>query len=267
VLKFNNGLTSAGVAATDPVGRQLNLSEGEQGWKNLLRELPSLADVFDSAKPVTPFIYQPRIAFQSRVVTGQRWAMLPSAAGVIDPLLSTGFPLTLLGMERLARILARHGPSLSSVSELQAYEQLTKLELETTAQLVAALYSSMDRFDLFSELTLLYFAAASFSETVRRLNKPGLADSFLLCKHPVFFRQLLECCERAAQTRTPAETLDLQKLIRRAIEPFEVAGLTNRERHPWFPALVSDLYSAAPKIGVSEGEIKRMLEECGLEQE
>ena len=210
VLKFNNGLTSAGVAATDPVAQRLNLSEGEQGWKNLLRELPSLADIFDSAKSVTAFIYQRRIAFQCGVITGQHWAMLPSAAGVVDPLLSTGFPLTLLGIERLARILAGPGLSLSAASELQRYAQLTELELETTAHLVAALYSTMDRFDLFSELTLLYFAAASFSETARRLNKPGLADSFLLCKHPVFMRQLLDCCSRATHTRTPAETVNFQ---------------------------------------------------------
>ena len=38
---------------------------------------------------------------------GDGWAMLPSAAGVIDPLLSTGFPLTLLGIGRLVDLLER----------------------------------------------------------------------------------------------------------------------------------------------------------------
>ena len=32
--------------------------------------------------------------------------MLPSAAAFIDPLFSTGIPLTLLGIERLAEMLA-----------------------------------------------------------------------------------------------------------------------------------------------------------------
>ena len=38
-------------------------------------------------------------------MTGGSWALLPSAAGVIDPLLSTGFPLTLLGIQRLLKVL------------------------------------------------------------------------------------------------------------------------------------------------------------------
>ena len=40
----------------------------------------------------------------------RRWALLPSAAGVIDPLLSTGFPLTLLGILRLVDLLERTSP-------------------------------------------------------------------------------------------------------------------------------------------------------------
>jgi FADH2 O2-dependent halogenase len=266
VLKFNNGITSAGVAATEPLANQLNLRAGEAGWKNLLQELPSLAEIFHSAKAVVPFIHQPRVSFQSSVVTGKRWAMLPSAAGVVDPLLSTGFPLTLLGIERLAGILRRHGTGLSCTNELQDYGRLTTRELETTAQLVAALYSTMDRFNLFRELSLLYFAAASFSETARRLNKPALADSFLLCKHPVFGPELLACCRRATQAPMEAEAADLQKKVQHAIEPFEVAGLTDRARHPWYPALVSDLYAATAKLSVSEMEIRMMLKECGLEQ-
>lgn len=266
VLKFNNGLTSAGVAATEQLADKLNLHTGEAGWKNLLRELPSLAEIFQSAKAVVPFIHQRRVSFQSSVVTGQRWAMLPSAAGVVDPLLSTGFPLTLLGIERLAGILQRHGTGLSSSNELQEYGRLTTRELETTAQLVAALYSTMDRFSLFRELSLLYFAAASFSETARRLNKPALADSFLLCKHSVFGPELIACGRRAAKAGTEAEAADLQNAIRAVIQPFEVAGLTDRTRHPWYPALVSDLYAAAPKLGVSEADIRMMLKECGLEK-
>ena len=60
--------------------------------------------------PTLPFVHAPRLAFRSARVAGPAWALLPSAAGVIDPLLSTGFPLTLLGILRLVDLLERTSP-------------------------------------------------------------------------------------------------------------------------------------------------------------
>lgn len=264
VLKFNNGLTSAGIAATDPLANAFELHSGEPAWQKLLQQLPSLAEIFGSARAVVPFFHQPRLAFQSGVVTGRFWALLPSAAGVIDPLLSTGFPLTLLGVMRVARLLQSHWQRPTFRSGLDEYAHLTTLELETTARLVGALYATMDRFEVFKELSLLYFAAASFSETARRLGKPQLADAFLLCRHPVFFAQLEHICARANQSLTAGQTGNLVESIRAAIEPFDVAGLADPARHPWYPAATADLMRAAPKLGSTEREITTMLLKCGL---
>jgi FADH2 O2-dependent halogenase len=255
VLKFNNGLTSAGVAATTPVAERFNFRSGEAAWRNLLRELPSLNKSFDSARAVIPFVWQPRVAFQSAAVAGRHWALLPSAAGVVDPLLSTGFPLTLLGVHRLARLLkTKSDPHFHS--KLDDYARITALELETTARLVGALYATMNRFDSFKELSLLYFAAASFSEAARRLGKANLSQDFLFCRHPVFATQLRELCGPRSD--------DLQKRVRQAIEPIDVAGLTDRSRHPWYPALAADLFSNANKLESSRSEIALMLEKCGI---
>ena len=46
---------------------------------------------------------------------------------------------------------------------------------------------------LFKRLTALYFAAASYSEAARRLNKPHLAPGFLLHAHPTFGPELQAC--------------------------------------------------------------------------
>lgn len=254
VLRFNNGLTSAGVAATEALAERLQLRSGAAGWRNLLRELPSLAETFASARATLPFVWQPRIAFQSAVVVGRRWALLPSAAGVIDPLLSTGFPLTLLGVQRLARLL-REFEAPKFTAGLDEYGRLTTCELEATARLVKALYARMDRFDAFKELSLLYFAAASFAEAARRLRKPALAPGFLLSQHPEFGPRLRELCE--------AEAVEDGR-IRSAIAPFDVAGLSERSRDPWYPADPSDLLRHAAKLGASEGEIRTMLARCGL---
>src|SRR6185369_2409006 len=105
VLRFNNGITSAGVASTDTVAEQFEFKSGAMVWERLLQRLPSVAGVFRDAHPIRPFIHVPPLAFQSNIVAGSRWALLPSAAGFVDPLLSTGFPLTLLGVTRLGRLL------------------------------------------------------------------------------------------------------------------------------------------------------------------
>ncbi len=264
VLKFNNGITSAGVAATEPLARELNFSSGEPAWRRLLGRLPSLAESFGAARAVTPFIHLPRLAFRSGVVVGSRWVLLPSAAGFVDPLLSTGFPLTLLGVRRIAELLRSHWQRPSFAAELERYAAITLEELDAAAGLVGALFATMDRFDLFRELSLLYFAAASFSETARRLNKAHLADSFLLCRHPVFGNQFRQICEAAKQITSAGATAEVARRIRDAIAPFDVAGLTDRSRFPWFPALTSDLFSNATKLGAEQQEIAAMLQRCGL---
>ncbi len=240
VLKFNNGITSAGVAATDAVANALDFRSGEPAWRRLLEQLPSLGEIFGPSKATMPFIHQPRLAFQSSVISGSRWAMLPSAAGVIDPLLSTGFPLTLFGVARIGRLLTNHWQCPAFTSELESYAQLTAFELESTANLVGALYAAMDRFDLFKQLSLLYFAAAHFSETARRSGQAHLADSFLLCRDPIFSCELRQICEAATQPLSSNAAEELAERVRRAIKPFDVAGLTDPSRGPWYPALDPD---------------------------
>ncbi len=87
VLKFNNGITSAGVAAKVAVANGLDFKSGEPGWRRLLERLPSLGEIFEPAKTVIPFVHSPRLAFRGTEVAGSHWALLPSAAGFVDPLL------------------------------------------------------------------------------------------------------------------------------------------------------------------------------------
>ena len=168
---------------------------------------------------------QPRLAFRTRQVCGPGWALLPSAAGVIDPLLSTGFPLTLLGIERLVGILERTTAGAERDAALRGYEEATINELDVTEQLVAALYANMADVPVFKRLTLLYFAAASYSEAARRLNTPDLAPGFLLHAHPGFGPELRACAAIALTIPGGPARDALLDRIDRAIEPFDTAGL------------------------------------------
>jgi FADH2 O2-dependent halogenase len=264
VLRFRNGITSAGVAATQPVAARLGFSQGAPAWQRLLQCLPTVHDQFASAVVERPFIHAPRLAFRSGAITGPRWALLPSAAGFVDPLLSTGFPLALLGVTRLAAIFERDWDSPRLGPALATYALHTEEELLATARLIGSLYANMANFPLFVSLSLLYFAAASFSETARRLGRPHLASSFLLHDHPDY--QIQPLLERARLVRNQEESQTLSGDILRAIEPFNVAGLGEPRRRNWYPADAGDMLRGAPKLGADRDEVAHLLERCGFQR-
>jgi FADH2 O2-dependent halogenase len=264
VLKFNNGITSAGVAATDKLASRLRLSEGSAAWQRLLDLIPNLKNQFANSRAVQPFTYMPRVSFRSNAVAGKRWALLPSAAGFVDPLLSTGFPLTLLGVSRLAGIIERDWDKPEFAASLQSYASQTDNELVAAADLIAALYASMDRFPVFAALSMLYFAAASFSESARRLGKVRLARSFLLHDDPHFGAAMRRCCQRATNACTQLEIDELAKEISQSIEPINIAGLANSHRRNWYPVDANDLLNSAAKLDSTKKQISQLLDNSGF---
>jgi FADH2 O2-dependent halogenase len=264
VLRFNNGMTSAGVAATKEASSRLGLQEGEVAWRRLIHSIPTLMEQFAEARSETGFTFVSRLSFMTSRVCGARWAMLPSAAGFVDPLLSTGFPLTLLGVGRLAHILSSDWTSLDFRSNLQAYEQQTIAELLATSRLVAALYATMGNFAVFRSIGLLYFAAASYSETVKRLGKPHLATSFLLHDDPGFGPRCRALLDRALHLSSKNESAILCRDILDAIEPLDVASLSNPKRRGWYPVDAGDLLRSAAKVGATAEEIENMLHSCNF---
>jgi FADH2 O2-dependent halogenase len=263
MLRFNNGITSAGAALTGALAEQIHATDGAPAWSRLLGLLPSVREQFAGARVVRPWNHAPQLAFRTATVCGPNWALLPSAAGVIDPLLSTGFPLALLGVHRLLDVLEMPaGPAREAA--LRDYERVTLAELDATELLVAALYASMDDVPLFKRLTLLYFAAASFSEAARRLNRSELAPGFLLHAHPLFGPELQGCCEIALTCPRGAARDALFARIDRAIDPVDVAGLLDRSRGSWYPARGSDLVAHSAKLHATRAEIERLLERCGF---
>ena len=264
VLRFGNGITSAGVAATGLVASELRFDDGAAAWGRVLQQIPALREQFAMAREEQAFIHIPRLRFRSGAIAGPRWALLPSAAGFVDPLLSTGFPLALLGIERLAATLEQDWGSAAFESRLQNYAEKTDRELLATARLVAALYATMNNFPVFVALSLLYFAAASYSEAARRLGKPHLASSFLLCEHPVFGKASAALFERAQRPMTRPESAELIRDVLTAIEPFNVAGLGRRERGNWYPVEARDLLENAHKLEATRQEVLAMLARCGF---
>jgi tetracycline 7-halogenase / FADH2 O2-dependent halogenase len=261
VLRFNNGLTSAGVSATPRLARELRLEEGEPAWRRLLARFPTIARQFEGSRAVRPFVYRPKLPYRAGAAAGDDWALLPSAAAFVDPLLSTGFPLTLLGVTRLARAIETSWGRDSLRANLSEYARRILFEADAAALLVSALFSSLGDFPLFAAFSKLYFAAASFSEAERRLSRNPPGRSFLCADHPTFGPAFRDSC-RAALDRESRR--DLLRRVDQAIEPLDVAGLGDASRRNWHPVLASDLVTGAVKLSAAPAEVEALLERTGF---
>jgi FADH2 O2-dependent halogenase len=250
VLRFNNGITSAGVAATQAVAAELALSDGERAWQRLLGRLPRLQAHFKHVTACQPFRHMPSMSFRSRTIVGHRWAMLPSAAGFVDPLLSSGFSLTLRGIERLAQVL-------NGAADLRSYAQHTEADLLTVSRLIGALYATMGNFPAFTAVSLLYFAAVSFSETAHRLGKPHLAPGFLLPNSEPLL-------DRASMLNGEDDTRAFTGDVRRLIEPFNLGRFGDPACQNRYPVRAEDLLEAGPKLGANREELLAMLAKAGF---
>ncbi|MCC7194684.1 MAG: FAD-dependent oxidoreductase [Gemmatimonadaceae bacterium] len=263
VLPFDNGITSVGLAATAPLAAELRLSDGAAAWGRLLALYPSLHDQFAGAAPTREFTWAPQLAFASEQAAGAGWAMLPSAAGIVDPLLSTGFPLTLLGVQRVAAAVSDHWGSPTALSAaLSSHAVRTGAELDVTARLVGALYGAFSDWPRFTALSHLYFTAATYTESARRLGKPGLAgDGFMMSGHPTFGPAYNRCLSLAA---SGASTDAVIAAVRDATEPVNVAGLLDDSRHNWYPCNAASMLAGAAKLDSAREEVAAMLQRCGF---
>ena len=89
---------------------ELRLSEGEPAWRRFLAQASRRSPRSSRRHGRFASSRGCRASPTERAGrAGEGWAMLPSAAAFIDPLFSTGIPLTLLGIERLAETWRRGG--------------------------------------------------------------------------------------------------------------------------------------------------------------
>ncbi len=262
VLRFNNGITSAGVSVLPDLAAELRLSDGAPAWDRILQRLPAVARQFKEARAIREFTHLPRMPFHSRIVPGVRWALLPSATGFVDPLLSSGFTLTLLGIERLATLLAK--PGFPDREELAVFALETDRDLLAAGRMIGALQSHYGRPEEFSRLLMLYFAAASFSETARRLGRPHLAPGFLLRGHPEFGPASASLLQEASLQPGIAAGAAFFERIQKTVGPVNVGGWFEAGRTRWHPVETGPLFQAARRLESTEDEIDELLARAGF---
>jgi FADH2 O2-dependent halogenase len=238
VLRFNNGVTSAGVMY-DGERRPPDDGRGpEEEWAALLGRYPSLRRQFARARPVQPWTRTGRVQRRARNVAGADWAMLAHAAYFLDPLFSSGNAHTLLTIERLARAFAAHWGRTSLADELASYETTLLREVDFVDRLVHGAYQAFAHFELLASFTMYYFAGAIFSEERRRQGRADERDEFLMSHDPHFrasltrgYERLLEIVENAG----PATTAEFVRLVANDIAPYNTVGLCDPAKQQMYP--------------------------------
>jgi FADH2 O2-dependent halogenase len=263
MLQFNNGITSAG-ASLRHTGNGPAPTASEE-WKQLLECNPILRAQFAEANAVEPWRTLRKLAFRCTNFVGQRYILLPAAAGFVDPLLSTGFALNLLGILRLAEGFRETATTTRSPSPhlLQEYERSTTADLRAAEMLVGTMLKHLDRPQIFRGLSKLYFAAASFTEVSVRLGSL-LKPSFLLRDNKEFFDAVQLICRKAASPLNSTDEKALLAEIHETIEPINIAGLTRRDREVSYPVDFDDLIQNASKVGSTPDAVRRWLRSSGF---
>jgi FADH2 O2-dependent halogenase len=248
VLRFGNGVVSAGVAVEDWLASELRLSDGEAAWARLLARYPSVAVQFADARPIREFTWMPRLAYRAAEAAGARWALLPSAAAFVDPLFSTGIPLTLLGIERLARELEQNPQR----PDFRGSADRALADADLTARFIAGSYAAFGAFERFSAYSMFYFVSASFSEMARRLGSPRVPRAFL-CGDSTDFTDALVRLSPAFDARHDPDAYSRD--VCRAVNDWNIAGLCDPARQNWYGVDLDDTVRGAGKLGLTEAQV------------
>jgi FADH2 O2-dependent halogenase len=222
-LRFDNGVTSVGfVLESDP----LDVPPADE-WQTLLQRYPALQQQFTAAEIVAPpqgLRSTGRLQRRWVPAAGPDWVLLPSTAGFIDPLHSTGIAHSLFGVRRLVHLLERHWGRESLEAALADYDRAVQQELTLIDDLVAAAYAARHEFAVFVAAAALYFTAVT---TCERRCLEGEVPAFLAADDAAL-ADVLRCLSRqiiTAARRGAACAPELIATVRAAIRPWNRVGL------------------------------------------
>ncbi|MGZ0701151.1 NAD(P)/FAD-dependent oxidoreductase [Pseudomonas piscis] len=155
VIPFNNHPQSTNQLCS--VGFQFNHAKyrpteaPEVEFRKLLKKYPAIAEHFKEAVNAREWIYAPRINYRSTQCVGDRFCLLPQAAGFIDPLFSRGLITTFESILRMA-------PKVLEAARTHDWQRAHFIDVEqhclnavsTNDQLVSCSYEAFKDFHLWN---------------------------------------------------------------------------------------------------------------------
>lgn len=201
-LPFDDGTTSVGMVWDAATLQQMGLSGTtslEKQWADLIRESPILKQQFESADVIRPdegVVTTGRLQRLTTQAAGDDWAALPSTAGCVDPLHSTGIAHALFGVRRLADILLNSSGHSKTIRLARYSEQLIN-EFKWIDELVECCYVARSDIRLWFYATLLHFCSVT-SQEKKTADKRSSQESFLRADDQRFREVFREARSRIA---------------------------------------------------------------------
>lgn len=144
-----NPLTSVGLCV-DPE-RFPGEDDPEAEFRRIVARFPSIARQLAGARAVRPWVSTPRIQYSSHRVCGDRFFLLPHAAGFVDPLFSGGLALTVATLNVLGdRLLEAIRVDDFSEPRFADVGESFQTGLDYYDRLVAASYAAFRDFRLWN---------------------------------------------------------------------------------------------------------------------
>jgi len=242
MLRFVDGRCSAGlVQPLKPAGRA---DGAERVWANTLTRYPSLAACFADSQICQPLVASGRLNRLWSAAAGPRWAMLPTTAGFVDPLHSTGIAHAIHGVARLATVLSAGG---DPTEPLARYGETVIKEICWVDSLVSAAYAVWDDFELFVEACRLFFIATiNFEQRLHDGTFPEAAGFLSADRLPLRTAVLKARPHLLAAAPATADARRCHRQqFRELLEPWDTAGLFTAATPHRLP------HTAASKSGVT----------------
>ena len=220
ILRFRDDLASVGFVQPTDVCRRWMSGESrslDEAWASMVSAYPSLALLLDGSRPVRPLGGVPRMSRLWSRASGKGFAMLPTTAGFVDPLHSTGIAHGLSGVQRLADLLLAE--SFDEVG-WQGYGEAVIDEVTWIDQLVSACYAVLPDFDRFRLASTLFFLATVQAERGYGQGETTTSQGFLAARHAP-----LRAALSAARADLVAGGEALPDRLRDRLAPFDPVGL------------------------------------------
>jgi tetracycline 7-halogenase / FADH2 O2-dependent halogenase len=226
MLRFDDDRASVGIVTRhDAAVRPAAASPGAL-WEAGLADYPDVRRLFAGARMLRPLATIDRISRLWARASGPGWAMLPTTAGFVDPLHSTGIAHGLSGVERVASLLLaeRHDEPA-----WLAYGSDVVDEVRWIDALVGACYAAIPDFELFRLASTLYFLAVVASERADAAGLPPSDRGFLSAKNAPLRRSLTASLaalrQVIASAPSGADRAAALAAIRADLAPWDQVGL------------------------------------------
>jgi FADH2 O2-dependent halogenase len=266
-LPFDHGVTSLGLILDSKRSQRLGVGDLsafdpkllDTLWQEVIDRYPALSSRFAKARRLLPWVTSKCLQRCWSRAAGPDWALLPSTLAFWSPLFSTGIAWSLVGVERLAEILSPDRQR-SLRSGLREYGEQLQSEAEHLRRLTEVAYRTLADLDRFHAVALVYFAAASYGETMQRLRDHGpdgrhwSSTGFLGTGDPVLRRALdwiLVQLELPAAGQQVPGTVWVDQM-REFLAPRDVVGLDRPVRPGVYGADLALLRSHLDRLGADQ---------------